>query len=132
MRTAVKCNGQNLTNIQIKFGLVGCIEDLRRFSGISVISRLGSRRKPISEIQVARRGIEPHNSCSASQELNQSATTAPTNEVIFHIPYHNNQLQVYNFIVHSTYTLYWAFGFCLTSVTGNDSHTPPWCQLDFY
>ena len=29
--------------------LVGCIEDLRRFSGISAVSRLGSRRWPISE-----------------------------------------------------------------------------------
>ena len=29
------------------------------------------------EIQVARRGIEPRTSCSASQELNHSATTAP-------------------------------------------------------
>ena len=30
----------------------------------------------ISEIQVARRGIEPRTSCSASQELNHSATAA--------------------------------------------------------
>ena len=29
------------------------------------------------KIQVARRGIEPRSSCSASQELNHSATTAP-------------------------------------------------------
>ena len=59
--------------------LVGCIEDLRRFSGISAISRLGSRRYPISEIQMARPGIEPRTSCSESQELNHSATTAPDN-----------------------------------------------------
>ena len=31
----------------------------------------------ISEIQVARPGIEPRTSCSASQELNHSATVAP-------------------------------------------------------
>ena len=30
------------------------------------------------KIQVARPGIEPRSSCSASQELNHSATTAPT------------------------------------------------------
>ena len=57
--------------------LVGCIEDLRRFSGISAISRLGSGRKPISEIQMARREIEPRTSFSASKELNHSPTTAP-------------------------------------------------------
>ena len=28
-------------------------------------------------VQVARRGIEPQSSCSASQELNHSATAAP-------------------------------------------------------
>ena len=57
--------------------LVGCIEDLRRFSGISAIPRLGSRRYPISEFQVARRGIEPWTSCSESQELYHSTTAAP-------------------------------------------------------
>ena len=31
------------------------------------------------KIQVARPGIEPRSSCSASQELNHSATTAPPN-----------------------------------------------------
>ena len=30
------------------------------------------------KIQVARRGIEPRSSCSASQELNHSATAAPS------------------------------------------------------
>ena len=30
------------------------------------------------KIQVARPGIEPRSSCSASQELNHSATTAPS------------------------------------------------------
>ena len=40
---------------------VGCIEGLRRFSGISAISRPGSRRYmlPISEIVAAIQGIEP-------------------------------------------------------------------------
>ena len=60
----------------IFFWLVGCIEDLRHFSGISAISRLGSRR--ISEIQMARPGIEPRTSCSASQELNHYTTAAPS------------------------------------------------------
>ena len=32
------------SNVQYEFGWFGCIEDLRRFSGISAISRLGSRR----------------------------------------------------------------------------------------
>ena len=32
------------------------------------------------KIQVARPGIEPRSSCSASQELNHSATAAPANE----------------------------------------------------
>ena len=31
------------------------------------------------KIQVARPGIEPRSSCSANQELNHSATTAPGN-----------------------------------------------------
>ena len=47
------------------------------FRGISAISRLGSWRQPISEIQVARLGIEPRTSCYASLELNHSATAAP-------------------------------------------------------
>ena len=67
-----------IAHIVTVFGwLVVCIEDLRRFSGISAISRLGSSRYPISEIQVARRGIEPLTSCSADQELNHSATASP-------------------------------------------------------
>ena len=33
------------------------------------------------KIQVARPGIEPRSSCSASQELNHSATAAPANEL---------------------------------------------------
>ena len=33
------------------------------------------------KIQVARRGIEPRSSCSASQELNHSATAAPLSTV---------------------------------------------------
>ena len=35
------------------------------------------------KIQVARRGIEPRSSCSASQELNHSATAAPIQFVQF-------------------------------------------------
>ena len=33
------------------------------------------------KIQVARPGIEPRSSCSASQELNHSATAAPQNNI---------------------------------------------------
>ena len=58
---------------------VGCLDDLRRFSGISAISRLGSRRWPISEIVVARPAIEPRTSWSAGQELNHYTTAAPCN-----------------------------------------------------
>ena len=35
------------------------------------------------KIQVARPGIEPRSSCSASQELNHSATAAPDNVAVF-------------------------------------------------
>ena len=52
------------------------LEDLCCFSGISAILRLGRRRKSISEIQVARLGIEPQTTCPASQELNHSTTAA--------------------------------------------------------
>ena len=34
------------------------------------------------KIQVARRGIEPRTSCSASQELNHSATAAPHTDML--------------------------------------------------
>ena len=71
--------------------LVGCIEDLRHFSGISAISQLGSRRLPISEIQVVRPGIKPPTSCSASQELNHSATTAPRKDRESHPHVHDLQ-----------------------------------------
>ena len=57
--------------------LVGCFEDLRRLNDLSAISRLGSRRLPISEIVVARPGIEPRTSCSTSQELSHYTTAAP-------------------------------------------------------
>ena len=54
--------------------MVGCcIEDLRRFSDISAISR----QEIISKIVVVRPGIEPRTSCSVSQELNHYITAAP-------------------------------------------------------
>ena len=56
---------------------VVCIEDLRHFSDISAISRLESRRLPISEIVAVRLGIEPCTSYFASQELNRYTTSAP-------------------------------------------------------
>ena len=63
-----------------KSWFVGCIENLRRFSGISAISRLPMEAgdNQSLKIQVARPGIEPRTSCSASQELNHSTSAAPT------------------------------------------------------
>ena len=58
--------------IQILWCFIGCIEDLRRFSGISPYRDLeaGDNHDNQSlKIQVARLGIEPRTSCSASQEL---------------------------------------------------------------
>ena len=43
---------------------------LSRFTNISVISQLGSRKYPISEIILLRPVLEPPTPCSASQELN--------------------------------------------------------------
>ena len=62
----------------INFDFVGCFEDLLCFCDISAISRLWNRRYPISEIVVARPGMEPQTS-SASKELNHYTTTAPIN-----------------------------------------------------
>ena len=70
-----------LTKTYFKSWLVE-LRILRRFSGISAISRLASRRLPISEIQVTRPGIEPRTSCSASQELNHSTNAAPISTYI--------------------------------------------------
>ena len=54
-----------------------CIEDLRRFNNLSVISQLLIRRYTIFEIQVARPGIEPQPPCSAIQKLIHSTDAAP-------------------------------------------------------
>ena len=54
---------------------LGYFEDLCRFNILIVISCLGSRRYPISEIEITRPGVLP--SCSASQELNFYTTPAP-------------------------------------------------------
>ena len=59
------------------YWLVGYFEDLHPISDISAISRLGSRRKPISEIVAARPEIEPRISWSLSQELNYYTFDAP-------------------------------------------------------
>ena len=50
--------------------LVGCFEDKRRFSDLSAMSRLGSRRQPISE-----------NSSGETGNRTPSATAAPQNDV---------------------------------------------------
>ena len=65
-------------------------EDLRRFSDLSDILRLGSRRWPISEIVAARPGIEPRTSCSASKSL---TTTPPLLLFVISEP----RTQQYNF-----------------------------------
>ena len=46
---------------------------------LSVISGLGSRRKPISEIEVAKPGIESKTPCSTIQELNHSTSATVVN-----------------------------------------------------
>ena len=68
--------------------MFGCFEDLRRSSDLSAISWLGSRRKPISEILVARPGIERRTPCPASQELNHYTTAAQRLSLDIHV-YHN-------------------------------------------
>ena len=79
--------------------LVGCFEDIRRLSSISVISRLGSRRKPISEIVVARSGIEPRASCSASQELNHYTTASPCHDSSVSLFLNASKLPVFRLIM---------------------------------
>ena len=57
-------------SLMLSIWLVGCFEDYRRFSDLSAIYldlEAGDNRS--LKIQVARPGIEPRSSCSASQEL---------------------------------------------------------------
>ena len=69
-------SGQNLKQLVI-YNL-GFIEDLRRFSDhLFQPYRDFEAGDNQSQKQVARPGIEPWTSCSASQELSHSATTAP-------------------------------------------------------
>ena len=59
---------------------LGCFEDLHHFNNISVTSRLGGRRYPISEIEVVRLWFEPQIPCSTGQKLNHyTYTTALMN-----------------------------------------------------
>ena len=53
-----------------------CFEDIRRFNNLSVISQLGSRKYPISSIQVVRPGLEPRAPNFIIQELNHSTKTS--------------------------------------------------------
>ena len=55
------------------------------------------------KIQVARPGIEPRSSCSASQELNHSATAAPENPPINSIDILEKSLSKKSFISHCLY-----------------------------
>ena len=58
--------------------LVGCIEDLHRaFAVFHPYRDLEAGDTLSLKIQLTRPGIEPRSSCSACQELNHSATTAP-------------------------------------------------------
>ena len=55
------------------FVKVGCVLwILLRFNNLSIISRLGSRRYPIYDIEVANPRFEPWTLCSARQKLNYS------------------------------------------------------------
>ena len=56
---------------------LGRFEDLHHLNSISVISQLGSRKYPISEIEVARPGVEPATPVSANQELNRIYQALP-------------------------------------------------------
>ena len=60
--------------------LVGWLDELRIYVALAVFQPyldLEAGDNQSLKIQVARPGIEPRSSCSASQELNHSATAAP-------------------------------------------------------
>ena len=59
---------QTHVNHVISWVIVVVFEELRRYNNLSVISRLGNRKYPISEIQVARPEFKPE-SLPPSQEL---------------------------------------------------------------
>ena len=63
-----------LCNVKLRLAL---LRILRRFDNISVISPLGSRRYPITEIEVQRLWLEPRTSYFSSQEQVKSLTTPP-------------------------------------------------------
>ena len=76
--------------------LRGGFEDLRRFSDISAMLRIGSKGMPISEIVTTRPKLEPLTTCSASQKLNHYTTTTPPRVSVkrctMWIPYKRNVL----------------------------------------
>ena len=57
--------------------LVGCFEDYIDLAIFQPYVDLEAGDNQSLKIQVAKPGIEPRSSCSASQELNHTATTAP-------------------------------------------------------
>ena len=60
--------------------MVGCLRinfDLAIFQPYLDLEAGDNQSLKIRHVQVARPGIEPRSSCSASQELNHSATAAP-------------------------------------------------------
>ena len=64
--------------------LVGCFVILRINVDLAIFQPyldLEAGDNQSLKIQVARPGIEPLSSCSTSQELNHSATTAPTHNM---------------------------------------------------
>ena len=69
---------------------------LTRFSDLQPYLDLEAGDNQSLKIQVARPGIEPRSSCSASQELNHSATAAPDNwfEIINYSMYYTHVLQM--------------------------------------
>ena len=68
------------TSYNNKIWLVGCFEDLYRFSDLSAILWLGNWRKPLSEIVAARPDIEPGPLDQQAKSLNHYTTAAPTQQ----------------------------------------------------
>ena len=63
--------------LPVKDWLVGCFEDNVDLAIFQPYLDLEAGDNQSLKIQVARPGIDPRSSCSASQEFNHSATAAP-------------------------------------------------------
>ena len=90
--------------------LVGWLVLLRIYVALAVFqqySDLEAGDNQFSEIQVARRGIEPRTSCSASQELKHSATAAP--EML--VPMHKKYEYIHEHLIFSNFIFYVCTGY---------------------